>query len=591
MAPDEQAGYHRPRLDVFLSHAKHDGRAIAAEIRSGLADFSQLKTWFDEDDIRAGQEWQETIERAAGRETAALIAVVTDAYPSRYWCRREVNVARWPRYFGKESQKADDVSIWTVQPAVAVSRGGDQWTRPLSQLAQVPHIGWPLEPPPTDDDGNADADAVVRYREDVHRRIADVVDRLLLETLMASFYRRMAEILKERYSRFEGRRIALLTWVPDPWSLVHLRGKLLSVDADNAWIVAYPGYGLRNEEQEELEGLVKSIEVDRRDKSVGISLVNQEQLGIRLSRQPKIEKKSAAMVVGLSAGGVSRDVEAAGIGMKHVNEMTVRLTRRLIEAGIQVQYGGTLSSPDMPLTAELIDVAKGWDRVTQQKTRNSSVEPRTPLVNYVAWPHGEAIKPRRRARLKGICKFIDVVPEALDETSPPDNESSEYLMLGADALSEMRMQAAMKADVQVVLAGKMQGWSGWLPGIIEEVTAIRKYEKLPLIIGRFGGCAQVLADYLVDKNKGWPTVFEWADAKESNPDGYYCIADCPKAAAKFDEAIHHIRHYRDYLHDPARWKNREGLRDRLIQLMTEIRPTAIIDAVIEILSSEHPLTV
>ncbi|MEM7202960.1 MAG: hypothetical protein AAF628_22060 [Planctomycetota bacterium] len=134
------------------------------------------------------------MEQAAAQDAAALISVVTDAYPSRYWCRREVELARTPKIAGD----AGAMTIWTVQPTIAVERAGPRWSRPLPQLAQVPRLGW------TDSHHEQSA------------RLADVVDRLLLETLLIGYYRRRAEKTAKTVPPPPRTSVALTTWVPDP---------------------------------------------------------------------------------------------------------------------------------------------------------------------------------------------------------------------------------------------------------------------------------------------------------------------------------------------------------------------------------------
>ncbi|HEY7766809.1 TIR domain-containing protein [Longimicrobium sp.] len=87
---DEGSG--PPRLRLFLSHAKHDGREIAEALRDHLRAETQLDSFFDTNDITYGSAFAEEIER--GAEGAALVAIQTDAYASREWCRREVLIAK-----------------------------------------------------------------------------------------------------------------------------------------------------------------------------------------------------------------------------------------------------------------------------------------------------------------------------------------------------------------------------------------------------------------------------------------------------------------------------------------------------------------
>ncbi|MFN5974659.1 MAG: toll/interleukin-1 receptor domain-containing protein, partial [Planctomyces sp.] len=109
------ADQNLPRLNVFLSHAKADGREIAERIRDSISHFSQMDAWYDANELALGGNWQQKIITAAANETAAMITVVTDKYSSRPWCRLEVEAARTPQPLDQSN-----LQIWKLQPAVAV---------------------------------------------------------------------------------------------------------------------------------------------------------------------------------------------------------------------------------------------------------------------------------------------------------------------------------------------------------------------------------------------------------------------------------------------------------------------------------------
>lgn len=82
------------KVPVFLSHSKHDGdgERIARDIRDWLHQNSGLSSFFDVLDIPAGTPFQEVLELHVKR--SALVAVHTDSYSSREWCRREIIEAK-----------------------------------------------------------------------------------------------------------------------------------------------------------------------------------------------------------------------------------------------------------------------------------------------------------------------------------------------------------------------------------------------------------------------------------------------------------------------------------------------------------------
>lgn len=90
-AEDEDA----PAVTIFLSHTKMDLDREPRVVRALLAHLTATqpeKTWFDSGDITSGSRFAKAIEQ--GVKDAALLALVTDSYSSRSWCRREVLLAK-----------------------------------------------------------------------------------------------------------------------------------------------------------------------------------------------------------------------------------------------------------------------------------------------------------------------------------------------------------------------------------------------------------------------------------------------------------------------------------------------------------------
>lgn len=81
------------KVTVFLSHAKHDGLEITTAVRRHLHEHTKLDDFFDATDIPDGARFAEFITKSAG-SLPVLLAVQTDAYGSREWCRLEVLEAK-----------------------------------------------------------------------------------------------------------------------------------------------------------------------------------------------------------------------------------------------------------------------------------------------------------------------------------------------------------------------------------------------------------------------------------------------------------------------------------------------------------------
>lgn len=93
-ADDEALDQFLKRVEIFLSHSKHDpdGERIATLIRSRLQTGTGLGSFFDVYDIPMGLRFQEVILRRV--QTSAVVAIHTDSYSSREWCRREIIEAK-----------------------------------------------------------------------------------------------------------------------------------------------------------------------------------------------------------------------------------------------------------------------------------------------------------------------------------------------------------------------------------------------------------------------------------------------------------------------------------------------------------------
>lgn len=112
------------KVRVFLSHAKHDGLAITTIVRRHLHEVARLDDFFDAADIPDGTRFAEFITECAG-SLPALLAVQTDTYASREWCRLEVLEAKRCRV-----------------PIVVLAAVEGRETRSFPYMGNVPVVRW-----------------------------------------------------------------------------------------------------------------------------------------------------------------------------------------------------------------------------------------------------------------------------------------------------------------------------------------------------------------------------------------------------------------------------------------------------------------
>jgi hypothetical protein len=249
-------------------------------------------------------------------------------------------------------------------------------------------------------------------------------------------------------------------------------------------------------------------------------------------------------LIALSAGGDDDELAERGLGMEHVDELMVRVAKKLLNTGNRLCFGGTLGISEKKLTQYLIETAQNWlDNAAASEC--DVTNPATwPLVNYAAWPHHTLISEKQRANQVGVCQFTDINPPGVPDArlKVPKNwkTNSQAQVYIGDSLSEMRDQSTRDSDLRIVWAGKIKGSSGWMPGILEEVGYSLAQNKPVLILGGYGGCAGLIAKYLADKHEPWPEALTLNTGPEDQLD------DSARQAlqARFDKIKTDLTDYR-----------------------------------------------
>lgn len=92
--PESELGQYLARVQIFLSHSKHDdqGEKLALQIRDFVHQSHGLASFFDFHDIPAGLRAEAVLIHQV--QVSAVIAIHSDSYSSREWCRREVIEAK-----------------------------------------------------------------------------------------------------------------------------------------------------------------------------------------------------------------------------------------------------------------------------------------------------------------------------------------------------------------------------------------------------------------------------------------------------------------------------------------------------------------
>jgi hypothetical protein len=476
-------GTSAPRERLFLSHAKADGAEIAARLRDHLyRNPYQLDSFFDAADLRPGDLYPAQFDTELANCT--LLAIQTDAYASRPFCRYELLRAKRSR-----------------RPVFIVHQLREGEERVFPYGGNVPMRVLPPEP--------SDA-AVDRLLLDV---MSEVVRCLVFERRAARFVARAAP---KRVSVLPRRpELADLAFAfiqhgsePAPDLVVHPDPPLDDVEAE---LLAFlPGANrLRTLSEAETGASPTAVRLRPLDgRVVGISVSESPDLR-RLGLMPRhLDLALGTLVAGLGARGArllyGGDLRPGGF--------TQRLLRHAAEA-YQSAAIGTAAPPIIHVMAPQV-----WD---------SEIEAGR-LVEYLKMMGGEVELRLMTAVGDG---WITVVADDLGyEFRPPPGQGSPERPIGAEAvaylmtrlaphrpaagldraiaLSTMRSVMAGWCDARVLLGGRVEGYSGAAPGIGEEALAAldARCNSLVLPLAAAGGCSYDVASALGLLDNGTRTM-------------------------------------------------------------------------------------
>lgn len=182
----------------------------------------------------------------------------------------------------------------------------------------------------------------------------------------------------------------------------------------------------------------------------------------------------------------SPDLSARGLGEQHVRDALLEFARYVLTGGADIVYGGDLRASGY--TSALFDLVDLY-------AAPLSGEPRPRIVNFLAWPRWRDLTPEEEKSLQPYVQF--------EKGSEPRERSIDDRHRNALALSEMRRDAHRfvneRHGAQVLMGGRVSGFSGCLPGLLEEVDLAVTQKTPVFVIGAFGGAAQEIGQAMFGK--------------------------------------------------------------------------------------------
>ena len=425
-------------LKIFLSHCKRDG--------NGLTLVKELNSFISQNlslktffDVTEIRPGYDFVQEIDDNlGKSSLMVIHTDDYSSSYWCQHEINHA-------KEIQA----------PIIVVDTLENYTDRYLTTLANVPSVRLELEKKRTNHD------------------LFSLLISVLVETIRCNYIKLFVAFCQEQ-GWIPSKGVKYLIRPPEINSVVDL----LDLD-DSLKKVCYPEPRVFIEEEKWVEIIgIKIISM------VGDFSIKKLNIGISISDCEKENQCSFR----------TNHIPYRGLGCFSRN-----LARQLVLKGTQLIYGGDFRDKGFTnaILKEIEILAKDGSNPIYSDYK---------LINYLAWPlFNDHCADDWYAKNAKHLQIEHVSSEDVGENDTRTREdivSVEDKYLYSKSLSMMRRKSISQSNVRICAGGKISGYSGKMPGVLEEILIAIETDKPLFVIGCFGGITQKVCDILlkIDRN-------------------------------------------------------------------------------------------
>ncbi len=431
-------------VTIFLSHAKadlaEDQQDPVRQTRKVLNELP-VETWYDAGEIATGQRFADSIS-AGIRDCSIMLAFHTDQYSSRPWCRREVLEAK---------RLGAHILI------VDALESGEPRSFPYG--GNAPTVRWRFGEP-----------AVAARR---------VIDRAVLEALRFKHNRAILD------SAAEPDEVVL----PAPPEAVTLANECGDGESEKTFL--YPDPPLGREELEVLQRL--------RPKARFLT---------PLTKLAQWHRPSQVATIAVSISE-SDDIRRYGLSQDHFATLTDEIHLYLLLAGLKIAYGGALKgdfSKASNLTLRLFELVRAYSKLAEGVQAKPLQDA---ILNVAPWPLWLGYGDSEWKLFAGDIATYEQspcpdIPWSDDELFPPTaagrvlgSDTPQRRYAWARGLTAMRERITGLSQARFVIGGKLAGFSGLVPGVVEEAWLSLVQKKPLYVAGGFGGAARAVSDRLL----------------------------------------------------------------------------------------------
>ncbi len=297
-------------------------------------------------------------------------------------------------------------------------------------------------------------------------------ERLITETLIETLRFKYQELfINYLVSKFniDVNREFILSYPPELLSLIFLK------DMNND-IIVYPEPPLSEEEIDILQRLNENMKFATPSLLPYLSLM-------------KANEKSEDSLSGCRAGitiSENEDITKYGFEYVHLQDFMVEIARYLLVCGVSLAYGGDIHyHHQFNFVKILTDLVKTHNKEHKEIPQK--------IFNYISYPYYLNIDVNEKAELIKVASFREVPPINKEFKGGTEIEEKYNIALN---LSNMRKVMNDEIDVRIILGGKVQGYKGKYPGVLEEAYLALKSNKPVFLLGAFGGMTNLITQCL-----------------------------------------------------------------------------------------------
>jgi hypothetical protein len=403
---------NKEKLQIFISHAKKDGRDIGKLIKEYIDSDGKLDNFFDETDIQNSVDWKEVLEENV--ENSLFLFVYSDSYCHKTWTQKELIWAKQKRIpiVGIDVISKEDERVF---PYI----GNVKLVKLLHNVDTIEHL------------------CNNHFALQTDHNLRSIINALLSEALKHYTFQSEHQDKKDNYS--------IYTRTPELFDLC-------SESKD----IFYPDPPVMLDE----ENILKMCY----DKKLYTPIL--------LNAHIKTNKNIALSI------SESQDLAKLGMSMKHMQMMMVEMARYLFIQDNTLIYGGDLGyKNEFNFTQILVEVLVSYNNNYQKEQK---------IMNYAVRPFSQFIDTSIKNQYRDVINFQEIGEEC---------ELTDIKQV-TDNLTQMREQITNEMDIKIAIGGKVTGFSGFYPGVLEEVYLAIKAGRSTYLIGGFGGITCKIIDLI-----------------------------------------------------------------------------------------------